>query len=84
MAGKAGSGNTGKGRVKGVPNKNTGQLRDMILNALESVGGESYLARQAVENPGPFLTLIGKVLPTQVTGADDGPVIFRWLPPSAE
>ena len=40
----------------------------MILNALSDVGGEQYLARQANENPSSFMTLLGKVLPTQVTG----------------
>lgn len=64
----------GKGRVAGTPNKATKALKDMILGALDAAGGQDYLARQAVENPGPFMTLIGKVLPTQVTGPGDGPV----------
>ena len=29
-------------------------------------GGVAYLAQQAVENPGPFMALVGKVLPLQV------------------
>jgi hypothetical protein len=62
------------GSRKGIPNKTTKALKDMILAALDAAGGEAYLARQAVENPGPFMTLIGKVLPTQVTGPGDGPV----------
>jgi hypothetical protein len=37
-------------------------------------GGEQYLARQANENPSAFMTLLGKVLPTQVTGHEGGPV----------
>lgn len=60
--------NAGKGRPKGVPNKNTTALKDMILGALEDAGGVEYLARQAKENPGAFLTLLGKVLPLQVAG----------------
>ena len=47
---------------------------DMILNALSEAGGEQYLARQANENPSAFMTLLGKVLPTQVTGHEGGPV----------
>ena len=39
----------------------------MILIALNRVGAIDYLARQAVENPATFLTLLGKILPTQVT-----------------
>ena len=32
----------------------------MILGALDGVGGQAYLKRQAEENPGPFLTLMGR------------------------
>jgi hypothetical protein len=49
-------------------------ILDMILNALSEAGGEQYLARQANENPSAFMTLLGKVLPTQVTGHEGGPV----------
>lgn len=77
MAGKAGCGNTGKGRAKGVPNKNTAQLRDMILQALDDKGGAEYLARQADENPAAFMTLLGKVLPLQVGGQDGGPLVVE-------
>lgn len=66
------AGNRGKGRVKGVPNKNTKLLKDMILNALDKAGGVEYLVRQANENPAAFMTLVGKVLPMQVTGPGEG------------
>lgn len=50
----------------------------MILGALDGVGGEAYLQRQADENPSAFLTLIGKVLPSEIkaehTGAEGGPI----------
>jgi hypothetical protein len=66
----------GAGRRPGSPNKNTKALKDMILGALSDVGGQAYLARQAEENPGPFLTLIGKVLPiTLATDPNNVPVI---------
>jgi hypothetical protein len=48
----------------------------MILGALSEVGGQRYLAEQARANPGPFLSLIGKVLPTQLTGDGGGPIII--------
>ena len=38
----------------------------MILGALEDAGGQKYLKRQAEENPGPFMTLVAKVLPREV------------------
>jgi hypothetical protein len=73
MAGVGGKTRTsGQGRPKGTPNKNTKALKDMILGALAGAGGEAYLMRQANENPGPFMTLVGKVLPTQIAGDPDG------------
>ncbi len=33
-----------------------------------------YLMDQAIKNPGPFMSLLGKVLPMQHTGANDGPI----------
>lgn len=63
------TGNAGKGRKKGVPNKTTGLLKDMILGALDKAGGIDYLLVQSQENPVAFLTLVGKVLPMQVHGA---------------
>ena len=33
-----------------------------------------YLMDQAIKNPGPFMSLLGKVLPMQLTGANDGPI----------
>lgn len=61
--------NAGKGRPKGVPNKTTAALKDMILGALDNKGGVAYLEKQADENPTAFLTLVGKVLPMTVAGA---------------
>jgi len=62
----------GKGRPKGVPNKNTTALKDMILGALNNKGGVAYLERQADENPVAFMGLVGKVLPMTVTGTGEG------------
>lgn len=67
-------GNAGKGRPKGSVNKVTGALKDMILQALDDAGGVDYLSLQAKENPGPFLALVGKVLPMQVAGDPDNPL----------
>ncbi len=75
MAGIGGRTRTsGQGRPKGVPNKATKALKEMILGALDGVGGEEYLMRQALENPGPFMTLVGKVLPTTLAGDPDNPI----------
>lgn len=55
----------GAGRPKGVPNKLTSDVKAAILAAFEKAGGVAYLAKQAEENPQAFMTLLGKVLPTQ-------------------
>lgn len=62
------------GRKKGTPNKITGALKDMVLTALANAGGIDYLEKQAKDNPTAFLTLVGKVLPLQVTGEGGGAV----------
>ena len=64
------------GRQKGTPNKLPSDLKQAILMAAEAAGGDGgmvgYLTLQAQENPGPFMSLLGKVLPMQVTGEDGG------------
>lgn len=65
------------GRVKGVPNKNTTALKEAILAALDHVGGQSYLERVAEEDPKTFCTLLGKILPMQVTGDSSNPVVHE-------
>lgn len=70
-----GKGTPGPGRPKGVPNKTTQLLKDAILKAATEAGNGdmvAYLRAQAAANPGPFLALLGKVLPMQVTGDDGG------------
>jgi hypothetical protein len=62
------------GRKKGAVNKVTAQLKDMILQALDESGGIEYLKERAIDNPVAFLTLVGKVLPLQVTGEGGGPL----------
>lgn len=70
----------GPGRPKGALNKVNAELKDMILGALSDAGGQKYLAEQARNNPGPFLALIGKVLPHQITGEGGGPVVIQEVP----
>ena len=59
------------GRKKGTPNKENKALKEMILGALSQVGGQEYLAEQAQINPGAFMQLIGKVLPTELKHGGD-------------
>lgn len=57
------------GRKAGTPNRITKTVKAAIEAAFDKVGGADYLARQAVENPTAFMTLLGKVLPTQIEGS---------------
>lgn len=60
------------GRKKGTPNKTTALLKDAILKAAADAGNgdmAAYLKEQAIANPGPFMSLLGKVLPLQVVGS---------------
>jgi hypothetical protein len=65
----------GPGRPKGMPNKATAQLKDMILTALGNAGGAEYLEARAKDprTASAFLSLIGKVLPMTIQGpGEDG------------
>jgi len=69
--------NAGKGRPKGSPNKVTAQIKDMIVQALDKAGGVDYLYAQSQTEPKAFLTLVGRVLPLQLTGDGGGPVVIQ-------
>ena len=49
------------------------------MQAADRAGGKAgligYLETQAVENPGPFLSLLGKVMPLQVEGPEGKPLL---------
>lgn len=67
------------GRAKGTPNKTTALLKDAILQAAQNAGGKEglvgYLEAQAKANPGPFMALLGKVLPMQIAGDPNNPIV---------
>ncbi|MCW5678440.1 MAG: hypothetical protein KIT65_10900 [Xanthobacteraceae bacterium] len=81
MARKGGK-RQGAGRKKGVPNKTTQALKDAILLAAEQRGEDGkgkngltgYLKFLANDEPKAFASLLGRVLPLQVTGENDGPL----------
>jgi AraC-like DNA-binding protein len=52
-------------------------LKDAILKAATDAGEgdlSAYLKTQALANPGPFMALLGRVLPLQVAGDPDNPI----------
>lgn len=68
---KFGKGNPGK--PKGAVNKTTGELKEMILQALSNAGGVQYLEARAKDpkTSAAFLGLIGKVLPMTIAGTGE-------------
>lgn len=66
----------GPGRPKGLPNKNTKAIKDMVLAALDGAGGVDYLIERAhdARTASAFLGLVGKVLPTQIAGDPANPL----------
>ena len=70
------------GQGKHGPQKSTIILKEAILLAAEQAGEDGkgkdgltgYLRRVAAEDVKAFASLLGKVLPLQITGAGDGPV----------
>lgn len=64
------------GSRKGIPNKTTAQLKDMILQALDKSGGVDYLVERANDpkTAAAFLSLVGKVLPMTVQGDPSNPL----------
>jgi len=70
------------GKPKGAKDKSTRGIRGMILQALSNVGGVKYLEQQAKDQPVAFLSLVGKVLPLDVTSSDGSmrPVVALYMP----
>jgi hypothetical protein len=81
MAFRKGQSGNAKGRPKGVPNKLTIEVKQMVIDALHNAGGVEYLELQAKRNPQAFLTLVGKVIPLQANlgGHDGGQLLTRVI-----
>jgi hypothetical protein len=78
--------NAGNGRPKGAMNKTSALLKDAILQAAMAAGGGkdhkalvAFLTQQAKENPTAFLTLLGKVLPLQVSCDPKNPLLVPQI-----
>jgi len=73
----------GKGRPPGTKNNLT-NLREAVLEAFKTVGGPAYLARMArgtSSDRAAFMSLLAKVLPTQINANVDGGIKLElgWL-----
>ncbi|MBQ2176247.1 MAG: hypothetical protein II453_14690 [Alphaproteobacteria bacterium] len=67
------------GREVGTPNKATGDIKQMVRDALSEVGGVDYLKTQAKSNPTAFLGLIKSIVPRDVNvgGQTDNELIIK-------
>ena len=68
--------NAGKGRVKGVPNKTTSDMRDAMRQAFDESGGVEYLKKLAKKNPGLFVQMLTKMIPAAVEQSIRGNVTY--------
>lgn len=64
----------GKGRPVGTKNLVSGTAKENMIAVFTRLGGTAAMADWARENPTDFYRLYAKLIPTQVTGEDGGPV----------
>lgn len=81
------TGNAGKGRPKGSPNKTTALAKQAITEAFDNLGGVDALVKWALSDPDYLKVFYSqiwvKVLPLQVTGEDGGPLQIILNKPAA-
>ena len=71
--------NAGKGRAKGTPNKTTASVKAALVEAFDKMGGVPSLVRWAKQNETEFYKLWTKMLPTEVSGPNGGPIQMERL-----
>ena len=79
MSKRKGDKKTG-GRKKGTPNKVNTDIKNIVIQALNEIGGVSYLKVQRELNPVAFMGLVGKVLPLQIKNDVNlaGKMVIEW------
>jgi len=79
MSGRGGR-RAGAGRPKGAVAKETADIKAMVIGALQAVGGADYFAARALDQPVAFMSLVGRILPLQVTGENGGALVvdIHW------
>lgn len=55
----------------------------MIFEALNRVGGARYLAQRAIDTPASFMSLLAKVLPTQIVGGEGSNISLHLIAAAA-
>ena len=62
------------GRKAGTPNKIPSTVKAAIEQALIEMDPVAYLKTIAVSHPAAFASLLGRIIPIQVTGANGNPI----------
>lgn len=62
------------GRQKGTPNKLTTTVRQAIIESFNELGGKDWLKKLAKSDRKTYATLLGKAMPTEVSGPDGAPI----------
>ena len=65
------------GRKKGSVNKATASIKQAFKEAFEELGGATALAEWARDNPTEFYRLSARLIPTELTGLDGGPIALK-------
>lgn len=71
--------NAGKGRPKGSTNKATAEVKDVLRKVHADMGGEKAMLSWAASNPTEFYKLWIKMLPTELSGLDGGPIVLEGI-----
>lgn len=75
----------GKGRKKGVPERNTRILREALILAAEAAGGGgkdglvTYLTGVAITKPAAFIAVLGKVLPLEIKTQGEANILIEVI-----
>lgn len=70
------------GRRKGVPNKITTTMKEMVSATLENLDGITGMTKWARENPTEFYKIASKLLPMETTGQMK--TIIEYVDPTKE
>lgn len=71
---------TGKktgGRKAGIPNKVTAGAKANVMKVFEEIGGVANFANWAMDNQTEFYKHYAKLIPLQVSGDEENPIIHR-------
>jgi hypothetical protein len=70
-----GPGRISPGRTRGSKNLINRTIQELIREALDQVGGSRYVAEVARKRPDVYLSILGRLIPTELKAELDRPVM---------